>query len=369
MKKSRFKRLCIEIETKGWTAFFAHVMDFLARYISPTSYPPTNVGLRFHLQNIFPQSPEYKEHWEVVKPDRFLGKKLFLVTDQAIKSTTLNDAEVLNTTKNLSDEVVRNSVFYIYFLCDSDALPEVRRIIKCGGVLIPHLDASKTYYRFINRHALNAILETLKKGDRISHFHNTIHENICEALEITKELDGDYVEIGVYKGGSALTALNYLRDLRDSKNNKVNRKAWLLDTFDGFTYDEASQSSDAIWAGTHKLFGVTKTIDYIGETLSDVGVNFELVQANICSDTLPDCIKKVVVANIDVDMFEPTRDSLLKISPLVVEGGIILCEDPASTPALYGALLAMDDFLATPEGAKYIKIFKHGQYFLLKKCW
>ncbi len=355
------------IRTDGWAAFFAYTIDLFARRISPTSYPPKSVGLRFHPEKIFTLRPEYKHHWENVSPSRFIDKKIFLVTDQTIKPSALNGAEVLNTTKNLSDEVVRNSVFYIYFICDSDALPEVRRIINCGGILVPHLDASKTDYRFINRLALDSILETLKKIERISHFHNTIHENICEALEITKSLDGDYVEIGVYKGGSALTALNYLQDLRDKKNNKVHRKAWLLDTFDGFTYNEASKSSDAIWVGTHKLYGVTKTMNYISETLSDVGVNFQLVQANICSDQLPNGIKKIAVANIDVDMYEPTRDSLLKISPLVVEGGIILCEDPTSTPALYGSLLAMEDFLTTHEGEKYIKLFKHGQYFLLKK--
>jgi len=289
-----------------------------------------------------------------------------LLTDCDIEPEILKDAEVINTTSNLSDDVVKNSVFYTYFLCDSDALPEIRRIVSCGGVLVPHLDASKTQYRFVNRYALDAIQATNKKIERISHFSLIIHENICEALEITKDLQGDYVEIGVYKGGSALTALNYLRDLRDSTGAKVERKVWCLDTFDGFTYDEASRSSDAIWVGTHKLFGVNETMNYIRETFSDVGVDFELVQANICSDMFPTGIKRIAVANIDVDMFEPTRDSLLKISPLIVEGGIIMCEDPTSTPALYGALLAMEDFLATDEGRKYMKIFKGGQYFLIR---
>jgi hypothetical protein len=271
----------------------------------------------------------------------------------------------MRTTQNLSTEVVRNSFFYIYFLCDSDALPELRRIISCGGVFYPHLNADKTHYRFINRHALNAILSTLKK---IEHhpITNIVHENICEALELTKNLDGDYVEIGVYKGGSASTALNYLSDLRDEKNNKVNRKAWLLDTFDGFNYDEAYKSSDAMWADTHKLFGVKETMNYIRKTLSDISVDFELAQCNICTDMLPSAIKKIAVANIDVDMLEATRDSLLKISPLVVKGGIIICEDPASTPALYGAFLAMEDFLSSKEGKNYMKIFKHGQYFLIR---
>lgn len=354
------------ITENGLGFFLAKVLNFLSHRLSPAAHQPTDILLRFNPKDIFPSKVSFSQHWKNVSPDLFKAKQIFLITDCDIRPEILKHAEILNTTRNLSDEVVRNSVFYIYFLCDSDALPEIRRIINCGGIFVPHLNTSKTHYRFINRHALDAMRATLAKNDRISHFHSNIHENICEALELTKNLDGDYVEIGVYKGGSALTALNYLRNLRDSKNNKVNRKAWLLDTFDGFTYDEAQNSSDAIWAGTHKLFGVKETMDYIRETLTDIGVDFELVQANICSDMLPIGIKKIAVANIDVDMFEPTRDSLLKISPLVVEGGIIMCEDPASTPALYGALLAMEDFLATQEGQKYIKIFKHGQYFLIR---
>ena len=47
----------------------------------------------------------------------------------------------------------------------------------------------------------------------------TTHENICEALEITKDMEGDYVEVGVYKGGTALTALNYLHKINSKKKH------------------------------------------------------------------------------------------------------------------------------------------------------
>jgi len=357
------KSFVIFKEKKGFVIFLARLLNFLSRQIY---IKKLNVGLRFNLEDIFSELQVNSEHWISAHRDQFKGKKKFLLTDCNIRPNKLKDIEVLRTTQNLSNEVVRNSFFYIYFICDSDALPELRRIISCGGVFYPHLNAGKTHYRFINRQALNAILSTLKKIKRLSHFSNIIHENICEALELTKNLDGDYVEIGVYKGGSASTALNYLCDLRDEKNNKVNRKAWLLDTFDGFNYDEAYKSSDIMWAETHKLFGVKETMSYIRETFSDINVDFELVQSNICTDMLPSAIKKIVVANIDVDMLEATRDSLLKISPLMVKGGIIICEDPASTPALYGAFLAMEDFLASKEGKNYIKIFKYGQYFLIR---
>jgi hypothetical protein len=47
-------------------------------------------------------------------------------------------------------------------------------------------------------------------------------------------------------------------------------------------------------------------------------------------------------------------------------GGIMICEDAASTPSLYGAFQALEEFMAAPEGSNYYKVFKRGQYFLIK---
>jgi hypothetical protein len=214
--------------------------------------------------------------------------------------------------------------------------------------------------------ALNAMQKTWAKRKRVSHLTTEVHENICEALWITRNIAGDYLEIGVYLGGSALTAVNFLEELEISNTTTHERKAWLLDTYDGFNYEEADQSSDAIWAGTHGLFGKEKTIEHIKETLSDTRIPCQLVASNICTDSIPSEIESIAVANIDVDMYEPTLTSLFKVTDVIPPGGIIICEDPASTPGLYGAFLAMEEFLMSEKGAEYLKIFKGGQYFLIK---
>jgi len=301
-----------------------------------------------------------------LRPEKFLGKKIYLLTDQDVSSELMRVAETIKSTEDLSEKEISSGVFYIYYLCDSDALPELERIHKFGGIYIPHLRFDKTSYRFINRLALNALLKTKVKSERISHFGSIVHENICEALFLPRDIEGDYVEIGVYKGGSALTALYFLDELSKSELPHVKRKAWLLDTIDGFTYSEAGKSSDVIWAGTHRLLGPEQTIAYIAETFIDVKNPYSLIESNICVAQLPESITKIAVANIDVDMYEPTLASLQKISPYMAPGGIVICEDAASTPALYGALLAMEEFLKSQEGRHYIKIFKGGQYFLIR---
>ena len=81
---------------------------------------------------------------------------------------------------------------------------------------------------------------------------------------------------------------------------------------------------------------------------------------------MPDKIEKIVVANIDVDILDATRDALNKVDEKMVKGGIIICEDPTSTPGLIGAFYAMVKFLETLKGKNYMKLHLLGQYFLIK---
>jgi hypothetical protein len=299
---------------------------------------------------------------------RFSHVKSYIVTDQLLPAAWKNifHAEIVKL-ENLTEEQIKNGIFYVYFLSDSDAYKVLRRIKDLGGKYIPHLNYSKTNYRYVDRLALHALKNTWSQSRRLSHLNLLTHENICEALSITKDIEGDYVEIGVYLGGSALTALNYLDQVAVvEKGTQATKKAYLLDTYNGFNYEEAFASSDIRWAGTHVLYGVDKTIEYIHNTLSDVNTEYELIVSNICRDDLPSSIIKISVANIDVDMYEPTLDALFKVAPRMSLGGIIICEDPASTPGLYGAYLAMMEFLDSGPGKSFIRVFKGAQYFLIK---
>ena len=74
--------------------------------------------------------------------ERFFGKKVYVITDQRIASSIIKHAMIIKSTDDLSSEQIANSVFYIYFLCDSDALPEIRKIKNSGGVYMPHWDVS-----------------------------------------------------------------------------------------------------------------------------------------------------------------------------------------------------------------------------------
>ena len=310
--------------------------------------------------------------WKHLHPKVFIAqnKKIYFISDLDFTPSFLRDATKLKSTLQLSSAEIKSSVFYVYFTFDSDALPELKRIVKNEGQFIPNLEWSKTFYRFVDKLCYAALVKTWSKKERISHLNILVHENICEAISITRGLSGDYLEIGVYKGGTLLTAINYLSELLQyNKHQEIQqtpRKVVGLDTFDGFNYEQARQSNDIIWNGLPSFLSKSETIKYVTNTLTNKEVDFKIHAMNICSDQIPPSVKSISVAYVDVDMYEAFRDSLNAVHPLLQKGGIIICEDPAATPALYGAYLAMEEFLESSVGSQYTKVFKSGSYFLIK---
>lgn len=286
-----------------------------------------------------------------------------------IESYIKKEYKIIYSTLDLTNNEIKNSLFFIAIQQEDFCLKEIENIKNNNGYYqIARFNQNNSYkdfyestsYRFINSNCLNSIKNTLKKSSRISHIYSArlnTHENICEGLDLTKNVQGDYIEIGVYKGGSALTALNYL------KITKQEKKSYFLDTYAGFDYEVSQNSADEVWANTH--FVDKDIIPFIKETLKEFD-NYELVKSNIIEDNLPEKIKRISLANIDVDLDEATYSAIVKVSEKLSLYGIIMCEDPVHTPFLYGAKYAMEKFLNSEEGKNYLRIFKKNHYFLLK---
>ena len=181
-------------------------------------------------------------------------------------------------------------------------------------------------------------------------------ENIIQCIDITRNLSGDFVEIGVYKGDSAHIALNYM------KRANIKRKSYLFDLFEGFVNKSSQQSKDAIWFNTH----LDTSLQFVQKYLTDYD-NCTIQKLDIIVQELPQQIKKVALCNIDVDLYEAVKMALMKISPLIELGGIIILEDQGHTPFLAGALLATMEFLTSDIAKKYIPIhLESGQLLLIK---
>lgn len=266
--------------------------------------------------------------------------------------------DVLSSLDELDDDEIAQSAFYVYFSSDEASVAPIRRIIACGGLFVPPMQFSKTTYSRVSAHAAATLAESDKTVGQLF-CGETLHENICQAVDMTRDVEGDFLEIGVFTGSSAVTAMTHMRNLG------LRRKCYLMDTFEGFTYAEAGASADGIWSGTH-LMAAAPQQALLTQRMQHAGQDYELVKGNICADPIPPRIQKLALVNVDVDMYEATLAGLVKTAPFVQPRGIIVCEDPASTPGLYGAFVAMEEFLRSGEGRKFVRVFLGTQYFLIK---
>lgn len=304
---------------------------------------------------------EHRGRAFTVEELRRLKRKVFVLSDVE----DLDESELVDHTDGLlrsltgvSDEEIAQSAFYVSFTTDEAAIPPISRIIHCGGVFVPPMMFSKPPYSRVARHVSASMAESESRlgflfGPR------EVHENICQAVDLTKEVQGDLLEVGVYSGSSAMTAMTHMR------NCGIRRKCWLIDTFDGFGYAEARASADVIWRGTHEMCAETQRAK-LEQLYATCGQETEFITANICSEALPTTISSLAIVNLDVDLYEATKSALVKIAPLVQRRGVIICEDPASTPGCYGAMVAMNEFLKSELGKQFVKIFVGSQFFLLR---
>lgn len=265
---------------------------------------------------------------------------------------------VLNSLDELNDSEIAQSAFYVYFSTDEVCVAPLQRIIKCGGMFIPPTQFSKTVYSRVAQHVFATLAESRRAVGQLFG-SDELHENICQAVDMTRDVEGDFLEIGVFTGSSSVTTMTHMR------NRGIKRRCFLMDTFEGFNYSEASASPDGIWSGTHKM-NQGPQLQLLAKRMSNVGQEFRLITGNICADPIPAEIEKLALVNVDVDMYEATLAGLQKAAPLVQPRGIIICEDPTGTPGLYGAYVAMDEFLNSDEGRKFVRVFMRSQYFLIK---
>ena len=239
--------------------------------------------------------------------------------------------------------------FLIYFKNDSDAIEQIQKIKNIQGKFLPEPDSKKTEIRFRDKEIFEALKSTWEHADVLSHLKIEIHENLLSSIKLIAPLKGAYCEVGVYKGGTAFTALGYL------KKTKQDRQAVFIDTFAGFDYIQSYNSFDSEWFGTHKINENREvTFNQVSETLKLTEYPFELIVGNILDEVVQTKLPtQVALLNIDVDQYDATKAALEYGYRSVCSNGVILLEDTASTPRLYGAMYAMREFLDSEKGKEF----------------
>ena len=158
---------------------------------------------------------------------------------------------------------------------------------------------------------------------------NNIEE--CVAEVIHRDIPGDLVEAGVWRGGASIMMRAVLAAYGDRT-----RRVWLADSFQGLPKPDTAKypadAGDPHW----------KLSSYLGVPIEEVQENFrryELLDDRVrflvgwFKDTLPSApISSIGVLRVDGDMYQSTMDVLINLYHRVSLGGYVIIDDYGAIP-------------------------------------
>jgi len=163
----------------------------------------------------------------------------------------------------------------------------------------------------------------------------------CITQVLQKNVPGDFVETGVWRGGASIFMRGVLKAYGDHS-----RIVWVADSFQGLPKPDGRFQQDVG--------------DKHWKSNAVLGISLEQVQANFAryglldeqvrflpgwfKDTLPTApIRQLAVARLDGDMYSSTMDALQSLYAKLSPGGFLIVDDYSSTPV---CRQAVDDFRA-----------------------
>ena len=164
----------------------------------------------------------------------------------------------------------------------------------------------------------------------------------CFGQILEKNIPGDLIECGVWRGGSCI----FLRGLLRAYGQR-RRRVWVADSFQGLPVPDPEQSpEDAI---THEFLQVIGGLRCSLEEVRENFRRFDLLDRQVqflpgwFHETLPNApIEKLALVRLDADYYESTQQALEALYPKLSRGGFMIIDDYGS--AGLGARRAVDDF-------------------------
>lgn len=148
-------------------------------------------------------------------------------------------------------------------------------------------------------------------------------EFLEQVINNVKNIDGDFIETGVWRGGMCILAKTCFNNLN------LNRKVFVADSFEGLPKPDAKYPHDS--GDQHYLS------EYLKVSETEVKSNFELFNClddNVIflkgwfKDTLTTSkIEKLSVLRLDGDMYESTIDALNNLYSKLSIGGYCIIDD------------------------------------------
>lgn len=177
--------------------------------------------------------------------------------------------------------------------------------------------------------SFNEYLEKFSEVDSANTDRRWMHYQL---MRLVAAIPGDTAECGVFRGAGS-----YLMCMVNAQNTMFKRKHFVFDSFEGLSNPTKAD-------GEHWQTGdLAVTLERVSQTLA----MFENV--HLLKGWIPERFAEVqdhmfAFVHIDVDLFQPTLDSIRFFYPRMNAGAIILCDDYGFT-SCPGATKAIDVFL------------------------
>ena len=187
---------------------------------------------------------------------------------------------------------------------------------------------------------------------------------------IDNNIKGDFVECGVWKGGSSMVVAKILKDRAIE-----DRKIYLYDTFDGMVApddvdktfdgksaeilmkDEAKENS-LVWAFSPE--------DEVRSNFSKTGINsnqVKFIKGDVCQTLLKEIPKEISLLRLDTDWYESTKIEMEILFPIVSDYGIVLIDDYGHWE---GCKKAIDEYLRKTEKSYFLNRIDYTGRLIIK---
>ena len=206
--------------------------------------------------------------------------------------------------------------------------------VKALRVLFGMENKKQTYSTDFEAFHINII-------NKVKPYTMTSNERLFGLIEAVKyvikhDIKGDFVECGVWKGGSMMTIAETLLQL-----GITDRQLYLYDTFEGMTAptenDVDSLNRTAAIQLNQEINVKEKSEVWAYSGLNEVKKNMSLINYpnnNIhfikgdILKTIPDTISEsIALLRLDTDWYESTKHEMIHLYPLLQHNGVLIIDD------------------------------------------
>lgn len=153
---------------------------------------------------------------------------------------------------------------------------------------------------------------------------------------VENDIQGDFVECGVWRGGSSMVIAKTLKML-----NKQDRKIYLYDTFEGMpepslkdTKIRNSEDPKKIWETEKKKGGwCAVSLEEVRKNLQTTNYTSEnlIFIKGMVEDTIPKTSpEKIALLRLDTDFYNSTYHEFVNLYPKLEKGGVLIIDDYGS---------------------------------------